>query len=315
MHATPDVAQGAQGTCPLLTAQELNAYFKPRSPQSHKGSYGTLVLICGSYGMVGAAMMAARAALRCGVGLVRLVVTAECYPIMAAALPEAVFTILEDADSANPLTLQLQQALCGASACVVGCGLGADAAQRLPAVIDALHRAPCPAVFDADALNYLSQHMDLLRKAATTTAPLIITPHPAEMARLTGKPTAEVQAARLQTATEFATAHGVYTVLKGAGTIIAAPDGSAKRNPTGNAGMAKGGSGDVLAGMMGALLAQGFAPQQAAEAAVYIHGAVGDTCAETLSQTAMLPTDMIDALPQYFRHLETQQHTHERSIL
>lgn len=324
---------------PLITLDPTLPFLHPRAQETHKGSYGTLLLICGSYGMVGAAAMAARAALRCGVGLVNVVTRKRCYPLLAPMLPEAVFTVLDDdeleafgaaadgvatpanADASaaspaninttasvgnatdthstepthsNPSREKLLQALRGASACVIGCGLGADAAYYLPAVFA---EAQCPLVVDADALNYLAQHRVLF---ASATAPLLVTPHPAEMARLCGASTSEVQADRVNTALSFAKEHNAITILKGAGTVVATPAGQAKINPTGNAGMAKGGSGDVLAGMLGAFLAQKIAPATAAEAAVYIHGAVGDICAKRLSQTAMQPTDMIEALPQFF---------------
>ncbi len=313
-------------SCPTIMLDPSLPFFAPRMCETHKGNYGTLLLICGSYGMVGAAAMAAKAALRCGVGLVHLVTRKSCYPLLAPMLPEAVFTVLDDAaldalhpaseqgtigatqaDSAaimparcgNACEQQLHQALHKASACVIGCGLGADAARYLPTVFAA---AKCPIVADADALNFLAQHPDLCKR---TNAPLLLTPHPAEMARLCGNGTTagQVQANRLDTAITFAKTHGVHTILKGADTIVATPEGNAKRNPTGNAGMAKGGSGDVLAGMLGAFLAQKIAPTVAAEAAVYIHGAVGDACAEALSQTSMQPTDMIEALPAYLKQL------------
>ncbi len=295
------------GQQPAITLNPTLPFLKRRNPQTHKGSYGTLLLVCGSYGMVGAAAMAAKAALRCGVGLVNVVADTRCYPLLAPMLPEAVFTVLDhgaslaptaDATASNPNREKLLHALHSANACVIGCGLGADAAHYLPTVFAA---AQCPVVADADALNYLALHPDL---CATIHAPLLLTPHPAEMARLCGGISVqEVQADRVNTAIAFAQQHNACTILKGAGTVVATPAGGAKINPTGNAGMAKGGSGDVLAGMLGAFLAQHIAPALAAEAAVYIHGAVGDACADALSQTSMQPTDLINALPDYFKQL------------
>ncbi|MFI3168928.1 MAG: NAD(P)H-hydrate dehydratase [Faecalibacterium sp.] len=318
---------------PTITLDPTLPFFSPRARETHKGSYGTLLLICGSYGMIGAAAMAAKAALRCGVGLVNVVTDTTCYPLLAPMLSEAVFTVLDATElaafpacyTANPAPQggagkvavpasakpnarkchnasheKLLQALRKASACVIGCGLGADAALYLPTVLAA---AECPIVADADALNYLAQHPDLFQ---TVHAPLLLTPHPAEMARLCNKTTKEIQAERAGTAIAFAMAQGAYTILKGADTVVATPEGDAKTNPTGTAGMAKGGSGDVLAGMLGAFLAQKITPVAAAEAAVYIHGAVGELCAAALSQTSMQPTDLIAALPAYFK-----QHLHE----
>ncbi len=292
----------AAPACLLLCEADILRLLPPRAPDANKGSFGTLLLLCGSYGMIGAAAMAARAALRCGVGLVNMAVRKECYPLLAPMVPEAVFTIL-DTNNAAATTQSLTRAMTKATACTIGCGLGADASAYLPTMMELLRAQPCPTVLDADALNYLSGNLHLL---TGQTAPLILTPHPAEMGRLAGIPTAQVQQNRLSTAINFATAHQVHTILKGAGTILAAPDGSATQNPTGNAGMAKGGSGDVLAGMLGAFLAQGLPPKEAAQVAVYIHGAAGDLCASEYSQRAMLPTDLIAYLPRYFAAHEAQ---------
>ncbi len=305
---TTQIAPPCPAPCEQLNEELIFSYFNPRDPQGHKGTFGTLLMVCGSYGMIGAAVMAAKAALRCGVGLLNIAVRKECYPLMAGLVPEAVFTILDDAtpQAAAQSEALLLHAMQKATACVTGCGLGRDAAWHLPAVLAACAQTQCPAVLDADALNYLANHLDLLDGVGS---PLIVTPHPAEMARLAHSTTAAVQQARFATATKFAATHQVYTVLKGAGTLIATPSGSVTQNPTGNAGMGKGGSGDVLAGMVGSILAQGFAPEHAAQTAVYIHGAVGDACAEALSQTAMQPTDMIEYLPRYFKEMAARYET------
>ena len=219
------------------------------------------------------------------------------YPVLAPAVPEAVFTLYDPEDTSFPSVLE---ALERAEACLIGCGLGtAPYAQRL--VHTVLERAACPVVLDADALNILSESPE---KLLTPHVPVIVTPHPGEMARLSKKLMEDLSADRIRTAREFSAKYRVITVLKGAGTITAAPDGEVRVNTTGNPGMAKGGSGDVLAGMVGALAAQGMKPFEAAYAAVCIHGAAGDRCAEKLSQHAMLPTDLIEALPAVFREIE-----------
>ena len=154
---------------------------------------------------------------------------------------------------------------------------------------------------DADGINAVARNIDVLKAAQ---APVILTPHPGEMARLLETTVAEVQANRLTYAKLFAEQYGVIVVLKGTGTITAAPDGRTFWNPTGNPGMAKGGSGDVLAGMIGSFLAQGADPVIAAAAGAYLHGLAGDECARKLSQRGMLPSDMIDALPVLFSKFE-----------
>lgn len=281
----------------VLDESDIRANFKKRDPQSHKGTYGTLLMICGSFGMLGAAVMSAKGALRCGVGLVNMVVSRECYPILATMLPEAVFTIMDFStqEKTSQSSEKLFEAINKANACVIGCGLGEDSLRYVPLV---MKFAPCPVVLDADAINYLAKNMSLFEQLKTE---LIISPHPAEMARLTGKTAVQIQLDRVSVAKRFSTEHKIYTVLKGSGTVIASPQGEVKINTTGNAGMAKGGSGDVLAGMIGSFLAQGFGAAKSAETAVFIHGKVGDITAENLSQIAMLPTDLIENLSGYFK--------------
>ena len=195
---------------------------------------------------------------------------------------------------------RIRDALSKADACLIGCGLGTMVyAQRL--VDTVLNEAKCPLVLDADALNIVAKNPEKLLNALK---PVIITPHPGEMARLCGKSVEEIRGTRIATARAFSEKYRTVTVLKGAGTVTAAPDGEVRVNTTGNPGMAKGGSGDVLAGMTASLLAQKKEAFTAAYAAVCLHGAAGDRCAERLSQTAMLPTDMIDALPAVFREIE-----------
>ena len=276
---------------------DLCALFPKRDPEGHKGTYGRLLMLCGSIGMAGACIMAARGALRSGVGLLNLAVPHALYPILAPAVPEAVFTLYDPEETAFESVLE---ALGKASACLIGCGLGtAPYAERLVQTV--LERAQCPLVLDADALNLLAKAPERLR---TPRGPVVVTPHPGEMARLSGLTPEELRADRIRAAREFAAKYRVITVLKGAGTVTAAPDGEVRVNTTGNPGMAKGGSGDVLAGMVGALAAQGMQPFAAAYAAVCIHGAAGDRCAEKLSQRAMLPTDLIEALPAVFTEIE-----------
>ena len=185
------------------------------------------------------------------------------------------------------------------TACLVGCGLGTSReAQKL--VVYLLARSKAPMVIDADGLNAIAAEPEMLSKAQ---APLVLTPHPGEMARLLKTTVQDVQRHRLEYAKEFAVKQRLVLVLKGNKTVVACPDGKVYINTTGNPGMAKAGSGDVLAGIIGAFLAQGMAPEQAAAGGVYLHGLAGDRCAERLSQIGMTAPDLIEELPALFLEL------------
>lgn len=269
----------------------------PRPDDAHKGTMGTLLSICGSYGMAGAGILSGTAALRSGLGLLKCALPKCIYPIMAVRLPESVYLPLEETPegriSAENLPYLLGQKY---DAVLLGCGLSVCGDTK--AIVEGFIRG-CekPMVLDADALNCIADNPAVLKYAK---APVIITPHPMEMARLCGNTAAGVNENREKTAREFSSRYGVITVLKGAGTIISSPDGKAKINMTGNSGMATGGSGDVLAGICAALLAQGQAPFDCACAAVYLHGLAGDFAAKRLGKISMLPSDIIDELPNAF---------------
>ena len=277
--------------------------FPQRPADSNKGSFGKALCVCGSYGMAGAAMLAASAALRCGAGLVQLAIPRSVYPCAASRLWEAVFLPLPETEEGKlapqsiPLLLDASRRV---SSCLLGCGMGMSSAAA-NTVEALLRQSKIPTVLDADGINAVAEHKDILK---AVQAPLILTPHPGEMARLTGMTVAQVQASRTSLAAEFATQHGVVLVLKGHHTVIAAPDGRQWVNPTGNAGMARGGSGDLLAGMIAAFLAQGMDAADAAVLGVWLHGAAGDLCAKKRSQTAMLPHEMLEELPELFLNLE-----------
>ena len=277
--------------------------FSPRAADSHKGTYGTVLAVCGSYGMAGAAMMAVKAAQRCGAGLAVAAIPRSIYPPMAAALPEAVFLPLPETEEGRLCMAacpELRRRLRSADAVVLGCGLGTGGAVEA-VVRDVLAGAACPVVLDADGINCVAGHIDIRK---TTRAPLVLTPHPGEMARLLGCTIEEVQANRLETARRFAEEHQVVLVLKGSKTVVAAPGQPTLINTTGNPGMATGGSGDVLAGMIASFIAQGFEPYRAAMCAVHLHGLAGDRAAARLSQHAMLPTDLLEELGGLFLNLE-----------
>ncbi len=278
--------------------EEIRCCFPPREADSHKGTYGTLLSVCGSYGMAGAALLAAKAALRCGTGLVVAALPDAVYPIIAAALPETVFAPYPEAGARA--AVGLRQWLNKASALLVGCGLGTGSgeAELLSAL---LWEAVCPIVLDADGINLVARHIDIVE---TISAPLILTPHPRELSRLLGCTVEDIRRDRTAATIEAVRRTGAVVVLKGHRTVIAAPSGEVWVNPTGNPGMAVGGSGDVLAGMIGGFVAQGFAPLDAARCGVYLHGLAGDRAAARLSQHAMLPSDIIDELSGAFLELE-----------
>lgn len=271
-----------------------------RPDDANKGTLGSLLCICGSFGMAGAAIMAGKAALRCGIGLLKTALPKSIYPIAASEIFESVFFPLEETPDGKISKNNTDFLLCEAeksSAVLIGCGLSVcDDTEEL--VNSFIENCAKPLVLDADALNCVAENPDILKKAKV---PIIITPHPGEMARLVKSTPKEVNQDRAEVATDFAKKHGVVTVLKGAGTIIASPDGRVMINRTGNSGMATGGSGDALAGMTGSLLAQGAKPFDAASAAVYLHGLAGDIAAEKLGKISMLPTDLINEIPQAYK--------------
>lgn len=273
-----------------------------RPDDSNKGTLGSLLCICGSYGMAGAAIMAGKAALRCGIGLLKIAVPKSIYPVCATNILESVYYPLEETSNgviSSKNTDFLLEMCEKSSAVVIGCGLSVcdDTKELVKAVITNCTK---PIVIDADALNCICNKPEILKNLK---APAIITPHPGEMAILLHSTPKTVNSNRENTAINFAKKFGVVTVLKGAGTIIASPDGEVYINHTGNSGMATGGSGDVLSGIIGSLLAQGASPINAAAAGVFLHGTIGDLAAEKLGKISMLPTDMIDMIPTAYLKL------------
>ena len=253
-----------------------------------------MLLLCGSRGFTGAAYLAAMGALRTGAGLVYLGVPESIYAIEAVKLNEPVVFPLPDRDGklSREAIPDILTRLPKMDAVLIGCGLGQS--QDTQAVVRAvLQNAVCPAVVDADGINVLSAHKDILRGRAY---PTILTPHDGEFVRLGGT----LSENRMASAAALARDLGCIVLLKGHRTCIT--DGNTGyRNITGNPGMAVGGSGDVLAGMIVSLLGQGIAPMEAAACGAWLHGAAGDLCAKELGQYAMLPTDMLNALPRLLK--------------
>lgn len=266
-----------------------------RAAESHKGDFGRAVLIGGALGMSGAITLAGLAALRSGSGLVRLAVPKGILPIVAIAEPSFMTLPLdEDADGriAHAAGRQLSAELPWATAAAIGPGLGLTSElKRLVQEVYASTR--CPLVVDADGLNALATCGHPL---SAPPAPRILTPHPGEFSRLTGLSIADVQADRVGHAGEFAARHQVIVILKGQGSVITDGERFAI-NPTGNPGMARGGSGDVLTGVVTALLAQGLAPFAAARTAAFLHGHAGDLAAAALGPVGMVASDLIRFIP------------------
>ncbi len=279
----------------VLEAVQIRQLLPVRPRFSHKGDFGRVLLVCGSVGFTGAAALAARAALRTGAGLITVATPRQVWPIVAAKLDEPMVMPMAE-DKAGRLSLQaapaLAQLLAKADACLIGPGLGRS--EELDALVAALvGEARCPVVLDADGINAMAGHIDRLREAA---CPLILTPHDGEFLRLspsTALPPADFDT-RADRAMMLAQQLGAVVLLKGYRTAIT--DGKRLyRNETGNPGMATGGSGDVLAGMLVSLLGQGLAPLEAAAAAAWLHGAAGDRCAAERGEYGMTPSDLVDA--------------------
>ncbi len=268
--------------------------FKKRPKNSHKGTFGTALFIAGSYGMCGAEILAVRSAYALGVGMCRAFVCDKNYTAFTTSIPEAVTIPVSTSPSGAPIITNelLQTELLKSEALLVGCGLGnTNETQNL--LKKALELTSSPTVIDADGINALSTDISILQK---TKAPIIITPHPKEMSRLIHKSVEEIERNRVYFAKAFATMYGCIVVLKGANTVIASPDGRVFVNTTGNSGLAVSGSGDVLAGMIVSLLAQGYSPLTAAMGSVYLHGAAADNAVKRISQAALLPSDVIEEL-------------------
>jgi len=271
-----------------------------RPAAGHKGTFGTVVALAGSRGFTGAAYLTATAAARAGAGLVRLLVADGIYSILAAKCTEVMATpVTEDAPGAiGPAALDaVIEHLGVARAGVVGPGLGREPATwRL--VQEVIARATCPLVLDADALNALAEARHRLRGLGANR---VLTPHPGEMARLTGRPTTEVQATRPQVAAAAARDWGAVVVLKGARTVVAAPDGRVSEDPHEVAALASGGTGDVLAGMIAGLIAQGSDPYTAAVTGVYVHAEAGRRLQARQGSAGLLASELLPEIPMVMK--------------
>ena len=289
-----EVVEGLEGPyVDLLTPEQLRVLIEPRAAESHKGDFGRVTVIAGSIGKTGAAMLSGMAALRSGAGLVTVATPASCLPVVASMAPELMTEPLLDFDGcvAAAAVDRVMELAHDVIACGPGLGRTREASAFVRALVD---RATVPLVLDADALTLLAEEPGGL--LGRDDRDVIITPHPGEMARLAGMTIDEVQANRLQVASDFATTHHVYVVLKGHRTVIATPTGRVFINPTGNPGMATAGTGDVLTGMVAAWLAQLLDAEAACRLAVFLHGAAGDRAETEHGQIAMTSTDVLDRL-------------------
>lgn len=270
-------------------------FFKKRNPNTHKGSFGTLSLICGSFGMAGAAVLSTKAALRSGVGLAKITVPESIYPVVTLSAPEAVCNVYKEGDDVDVI---VQKALSGARAVVLGCGLGlSDLSLKLVKKVIESYKGKL--IIDADGLNLISSNIECIKRSG---ADIIITPHPAEMARLCGTDVESIENDRLGYAGNLSEELSCTVVLKGNITVVASK-GKIYFNTTGNAGMATGGSGDVLSGIMGGVACVLDDVTDIAVSGVYIHGAAGDMASEKYGEISALPTDTVSFLPEVYKAL------------
>jgi NAD(P)H-hydrate epimerase len=283
-------------TTGYLTAEEAGGLLHQRDRDAHKGVFGHLLVVAGSPGKTGAAIMTARGALRTGAGLVSVATPHSLVPIVQSQIAESM--CVPSAESIEG-TLgigsdgELLKSAGSMNACAIGPGLSTHY-ETIQVVRNLIQRLTIPMVVDADGVNALAGFLGILKKVK---APVVMTPHPGEMARLLGISSGDVQKDRVGCATGFAVKYKVTLVLKGAGTVIATPDGRVFINSTGNPGMATGGTGDVLTGMIGSLLAQGYTASQAACLGVYLHGLAGDLAAEEKGEMSMIAGDLIEKIP------------------
>ena len=289
-----------------LTLRFVAQRFPRRPDDAHKGTMGTLCSITGSYGFSGAAVLSAKAALRTGVGLLYQVIPEKVYPVFASSVYESVCVPVSGSTLGTVAPTDnnaIFNTIDRASAVLIGCGMG-----NTPATAEVLRAVvrfgKVPIIIDADGINALSLHKDILNERRS---PLILTPHVKEFSRLSGLTVADIIDRQAEVAAEFSQANpDLVLVLKSHRTVIA-QNGTLYLNTAGNSGMAKGGSGDVLAGIIASLAAQGASPLDAAAMGVHIHALAGDTAAQKLGKTAMLPSDIVDCLSGVFRRIEAAQ--------
>ncbi len=294
-------------TLELVTPEMVRPMLPTRPIEAHKGSFGRLLVVAGSRNYVGASYLACLGAYRAGAGLVTLATPRGVYAIAAAKLTETTYLPLPETWSGSinsKAAADVQQALDGYAALSVGCGLSQDPETQLfvhELLLENPALADMPTVLDADALNAIAGIPDW---QTHLKAPAVLTPHPGEMARLTGLSTVQVQERRLEVARKYAQQWGQVVVLKGAFTVVASPQGAARISPFANPGLASAGTGDVLAGVIGGLLAQGLSPLDAATCGVYLHGAAGEELRHQLGDAGLLASDLLPEIPRRIKALK-----------
>ncbi|NLZ39107.1 MAG: NAD(P)H-hydrate dehydratase [Firmicutes bacterium] len=295
------------GSAILLTPELIKSFLPERAADSHKGTFGTVLLVAGSPGMSGAAALAATAALRGGCGLLYAAVPESIQEIVSVQAAEAI-TIPLPVDTAGQLQSTALTTLLERSEKCQAVALGPGLSQKqelLPLVTGLARECKVPLVLDADALNLLSLAPQTLQERQAAT---VLTPHPGEAARFLGLTAAKIQRDRLQSARELAARFNSTVILKGAYSIIAEPDGTVAINPTGNHGMATAGSGDVLTGLVASLLAQGLKTGQAAQAAAFLHGLAGDLAIKEIGERSLLAGDLVRFIPQAYLALQENKY-------
>ena len=287
----------------VLTSDWVQGKLPQRALSAHKGTFGHVLVIAGSRNYVGAASLAAQAAARVGPGLVTLASPESIYPFLASKLTEIIHMPLPDDRKEGNVTIHpdaagvIKKSIRHYDSMVVGCGLGNSEGliEFMRKLLMAGPQPEIPVLIDADGLNNMSAIKDWWQRLKS---PVVVTPHPGEMSKLTGVPTSSIERSRWETATEWAAKWGHVVVLKGAHTVVASPDGACRVSPFANPALASGGTGDVLAGITGGLLAQGLSPEDAAGCAVYIHGAAGELVRDEIGDTGAVAGDLIPALPR-----------------
>lgn len=281
----------------LIMEEDMVDILLPRGGDTHKGTYGHLLIVAGSTGKSGAAVMTARAAMRSGAGLVTVAAPSGINIILEMKLTEVMTEPLSGKDEGfldSSAIEGVKALLDNKASIVIGPGLSRrEETGRL--VREVTRKLKIPALLDADALWHLSGEKNIIKEAAI---PLILTPHPGEMAHLLGISSKEVQEGRISVSRKFATDYNCYLVLKGARTLVATPEGEVFINRTGNPGMATAGTGDVLSGMIGSFLGQGYSPLEACLASVYLHGQAGDLAAKEKGEASLIATDIIEKIPE-----------------
>jgi NAD(P)H-hydrate epimerase len=297
-----DSAQSVGAQTFTLNDKEAAQCLKNRPRDGHKGTFGKVAIIAGSTGLTGAACMASISALCSGAGLVTLGIPASLNPILEEKLTEVMTVPLEDKGQGHLIPESLEDVAellkdKDVLAFGPGCGKSSGVFEILRHIFGQIHIS---IVIDADGLNHISKDMNLLKDHR---AAVILTPHPGEMSRLTGIALQDILKRPVETAVDTARKYNVIVLLKGAATVVADPSGKTYINTSGNSGMGKGGSGDVLTGMIASLVAQGYSPFDAAVYGCYIHGRAGDEAAAQLGEVGMIAGDIIDAIPRTFKKL------------